>query len=68
MPKASFTMKPSMLWDGKLRKQTPEEIAKRVAALRKVAAQIAEDEKTDPLPDDFIDYCKGRKWIGAVQK
>jgi hypothetical protein len=49
-------------------KRTPEEIAERVAALRKIAARIDKHNKESPVPDDFIDYCKGRKWIGAVSR
>jgi hypothetical protein len=64
MKEESFTLK---FWDGKAKKRTPEEIAERVAWFNRLSDEIAELQKTDPLPEDFIDYCKGRKWIGAVQ-
>ncbi|MDR3302298.1 MAG: hypothetical protein LBT01_07210 [Spirochaetaceae bacterium] len=41
---------------------TPEETAERVADIRRIHAEIHQAELEDPLPDDFIEYCKGRKF------
>jgi hypothetical protein len=49
------------------REITQEEADERVAWFRRHCKLIAKHNKECPLPDDFIDYCKGRKWIGAVQ-
>jgi hypothetical protein len=41
---------------------TQEEVAERVADIKRIHAEIHKAEMEDPLPDDFIDYCKGRKF------
>jgi hypothetical protein len=40
---------------------TKEEVAERVADIRRIHEEIRKAELEDPLPDDFIDYVKGRK-------
>jgi hypothetical protein len=63
MMEGYFTLTPDMIWDGKARerKRTPEEIAERVARLDDWFEEMRKLEAEDPLPDDFIEYCKGRK-------
>jgi hypothetical protein len=40
---------------------TQEETDARVAHFRWVCAELDKANAESPLPDDFIDYCKGRK-------
>jgi hypothetical protein len=63
MIEGNFTLTPSMTWDGKTRdrERTPEEIAERLAWLEDFHQRMRQHEAEDPLPDDFIEYCKGRK-------
>jgi hypothetical protein len=63
MTEGNFMLTPSMTWDGKKdeRERTPQEIAKRVAWLHDWFERVRKHEAEDPLPDDFIEYCKGRK-------
>ncbi|MDR3284137.1 MAG: hypothetical protein LBS97_03035 [Treponema sp.] len=42
---------------------TQEEINERVADFRRISAEIHQDELENPLPDDFIEYVKGRKTL-----
>jgi hypothetical protein len=42
---------------------TQEEHDAKMAHFRLVCEEIAKDELENPLPDDFIDYCKGRKFF-----
>jgi hypothetical protein len=42
---------------------TKEEIADRVAFFKRSTAAIRKAASESPLPDDFIDYCKGRKFM-----
>jgi hypothetical protein len=44
------------------REITQKEIDERLADIRRIHAEISKAEQEDPLPDDFIDYCKGRKF------
>jgi hypothetical protein len=64
MMEGYFTLTPNMTWDGKKnkRERTSEEIVERVAWLHDFSQRMRQAEKEDPLPDDFIDYCKGRKF------
>jgi len=63
MMEGYFTLTPDMIADDKWRerKRTPEEIAERVARINALFEEIRKHEAEDPLPDDFIEYCKGRK-------
>jgi hypothetical protein len=61
MMEGYFTLTPDMIWDGKPRKRTPEEIAERIARNNAWFEEMRKLEAEDPLPDDFIEYCKGRK-------
>jgi hypothetical protein len=63
MMEGYFTLTPDMMVDEKTRgrKRTPEEIAERRAWLDDFSQRMRQAEKEDPLPDDFIEYCKGRK-------
>jgi hypothetical protein len=61
MVEGNFTLTPDMIWDGKYRKQTPEEIAAWIKRHKEWSERQAEVNKIEPLPDDFIEYCKGRK-------
>jgi hypothetical protein len=63
MMEGYFTLTPDMIWDGKPRERerTPEEIAERVVRHNALFEEIRKHEAEDPLPDDFIEYCKGRK-------
>jgi hypothetical protein len=42
---------------------TQEEHDERVADIRRIHAEIHQDELENPLPDDFIEYVKGRKTL-----
>jgi hypothetical protein len=44
-----------------VRPLTDEEAAEQVAFFDRITAAIWKSEDEDPLPEDFIDYCKGRK-------
>jgi hypothetical protein len=44
---------------------TQEEIAERVAWRKRWNEELAKANEESPLPDDFIDYCKGRKFFQA---
>jgi hypothetical protein len=48
-------------WRERMRMRTPEEIAADAARSRALFEEIRKHEAEDPLPDDFIEYCKGRK-------
>jgi hypothetical protein len=63
MIEGNFTLTPDMIMDDQRRnrKQTPEEIAVDIAWLEDWFEQVRQDEAENPLPDDFIEYCKGRK-------
>jgi hypothetical protein len=63
MVEGNFTLTPDMIADEKTRerKLTPEEIAADIAWLHDWFEQVRKHEEEDPLPDDFIEYCKGRK-------
>jgi hypothetical protein len=62
MMEGYFTLTPDMIWDGKpRRKETPEEIAAWIARLNARAERLRKLEEEDPLPEDFLEYCKGRK-------
>jgi hypothetical protein len=43
------------------REITREESNERVAWYRQWCKQLDKHNAESPLPDDFIDYCKGRK-------
>jgi hypothetical protein len=45
---------------------TREENDERVADFRRICAEIHKAEMEDPLPDDFIEYVKGRKFRQAA--
>jgi hypothetical protein len=45
------------------REITQEEIDERVAWYRKWCEELDKANAESPLPDDFIDYCKGRKTL-----
>jgi hypothetical protein len=45
---------------------TPDEIAERVAWFKQWDEELRQANEESPLPDDFIDYCKGRKFRQAV--
>jgi hypothetical protein len=47
---------------------TKAEIAERVAAIKEITASIRKAAKESPLPEDFIDYCKGRKFMAPVDR
>jgi hypothetical protein len=63
MMEGYFTLTPDMIADDKWRerKQTPEEIAADIAWNNEFFEEMRKHEAEDPLPDDFIEYCKGRK-------
>jgi hypothetical protein len=44
------------------REITDEEHDEIMADIRRIHAEIHQAELEDPLPDDFIEYCKGRKF------
>jgi hypothetical protein len=44
------------------REITQEEINERLADIRRIGEEIHKAELEDPLPDDFIEYVKGRKF------
>jgi hypothetical protein len=44
-----------------MRNQTPEDIAEDIAWNNAFFEEMQKLEAEDPLPDDFIEYCKGRK-------
>jgi hypothetical protein len=48
------------------REITQEEIDERLAHLRWVCDEFDKANAESPLPDDFIDYVKGRKFRQAV--
>jgi hypothetical protein len=41
---------------------TKEEIAARVAWYKDWSDRLDKINEESPLPDDFEEYCKGRKW------
>jgi hypothetical protein len=44
---------------------TPEEIAERRRTFAEICRQFDEEEKANPLPDNFLDIIKGRdEWNG----
>jgi hypothetical protein len=45
------------------REFTQEQADARLAHYDWVCEEIRKDELENPLPDDFIDYCKGRKFF-----
>jgi hypothetical protein len=65
MMEGYFTLTPDMIaddkWRERMRMRTPEEIAADAARGRALFEEIRKHEAEDPLPDDFIEYCKGRK-------
>jgi hypothetical protein len=63
MTAGNFTLTPDMIWNGKAqeREQTPAEIAAGIAWHDDWFEQVRKHEAEEPLPDDFIEYCKGRK-------
>jgi hypothetical protein len=62
MFEGNVALAPSTVWDGKARKrETPEEIAAWIAWNNDFFERMRQAEKEDPLPDDFIEYCKGHK-------
>jgi hypothetical protein len=63
MMEGYFTLTPDMIWDEKApeREETPEEIAAWITRNNALFEEIRKLEAEDPLPDDFIEYCKGRK-------
>jgi hypothetical protein len=44
------------------REITQEEIDERVAWHKRWCKKVDKHNAESPLPDDFIDYCKGRKF------
>jgi hypothetical protein len=44
------------------REITQEEADERLAGFRRLCDEIHKAEMEDPLPDDFIEYVKGRKF------
>jgi hypothetical protein len=50
-----------------VRPLTKEEIADRVAFTKRLTASFRKLQKEYPLPDDFLDYCKGRKVIAPEE-
>jgi predicted HD phosphohydrolase len=42
---------------------TQEETAARVARMKAWDEELHQANLESPLPDDFIDYCKGRKFF-----
>jgi hypothetical protein len=42
---------------------TQEEHDERVADFRRISAEIHQAALEDPLPDDIMDYVKGRKFF-----
>jgi hypothetical protein len=49
-------------------KRTPEEIAERIAWLDQWFEDMKELDKTEPLPDNFIEICKGKAWPPVYSK
>jgi hypothetical protein len=45
---------------------TQEEHDERVADMRRIGEEIRQAALEDPLPDDFIEYVKGRKFRQAA--
>jgi hypothetical protein len=45
---------------------TQEEHDEIMADIRRIGEEIHQAELEDPLPDDFIEYVKGRKFRQAV--
>jgi hypothetical protein len=45
---------------------TQEEVDERVADFRRICAELDKANEESPLPDDFIDYVKGRKFRPVV--
>jgi hypothetical protein len=45
---------------------TREEIDERLADIKRIHAELRKADLEDPLPDDFIEYVKGRKFRQAV--
>jgi hypothetical protein len=45
---------------------TQEEHDERVADIRRIHAEIRQAALEDPLPEDFIEYVKGRKFRQAA--
>jgi hypothetical protein len=45
---------------------TQEEVDERVADFRRICADLDKANAESPLPDDFIDYVKGRKFHQTV--
>jgi hypothetical protein len=43
-------------------KMTQSEIDAKLAWLRDWGRRVDEANRTDPLPDDIMDYCEGKKW------
>jgi hypothetical protein len=54
-------MTKTMIYDS-AKTPSKEEIAERVAFLDRFFDEIHEINKTDPLPEDFLEYAKGRKF------
>jgi hypothetical protein len=48
------------------REITQEEVDERRARLQKLSEELHQANLESPLPDDFIDYVKGRKFRQAV--
>jgi hypothetical protein len=52
-----------MIYDGVKRAYTKKEIDEQIATINKIFAHIDKITEKEPLPDDFIDYVKGRKFM-----
>jgi hypothetical protein len=61
MTAGNFTLTPDMMWDGKKRRLTDEEVAKSLAFSKRFSERMRELDEIEPLPQDFIEYIKGRK-------
>jgi hypothetical protein len=44
------------------RKMTQSEVDAKLAWLQDWGKRVDEAARTDPLPDDIMDYCEGKKW------
>jgi hypothetical protein len=61
MVEGNFTLTPDMIWDGKKRRLTDEEVVKSLAFSKHFSERMRELDEVEPLPEDFIEYVKGRK-------
>jgi hypothetical protein len=46
---------------------TKAEIADRVAFTKRLSEALWKAADESPLPDDFLDYCKGRKFMTSEE-